>query len=211
MIGPLSFLDAALIAVALLSGLLAMYRGLTRELLAILSWVLAGAAVLYIVLYQKAFAEDVGRQIGLETQIAQILIGAIVFLLVLVVVHLITARLSDSILDSRIGMFDRMFGFLFGVARGFVLVVIPVLFYEKLYPTPASQPEWVRESLSMPALRSTGQAFEGLLLDLLPSELSLPDQQQGHLIETQYQALFRLCDRRLQLSVTLKAGARVST
>ena len=32
MIGPLTYLDIALIAIALLSGLLAMYRGLTREL-----------------------------------------------------------------------------------------------------------------------------------------------------------------------------------
>jgi uncharacterized membrane protein required for colicin V production len=44
MIGPLTLLDAGLIAVALISGLLAMYRGLTRELLSIVSWLLAAAA-----------------------------------------------------------------------------------------------------------------------------------------------------------------------
>ena len=46
MIGPLTYLDAALIAIAFLSGLLAMYRGLTREVLSILSWIAAAAAVL---------------------------------------------------------------------------------------------------------------------------------------------------------------------
>ena len=35
MLGPLTYLDAALLAIALLSGLLAMYRGLSRELLSI--------------------------------------------------------------------------------------------------------------------------------------------------------------------------------
>ena len=51
MIGPLTYLDAALIGITLLSGLLAMYRGLTRELLSILSWIIAAAAVLYFVLF----------------------------------------------------------------------------------------------------------------------------------------------------------------
>ena len=44
MLGPLSYLDAALIAIALLSGLLAMYRGFTREILSILSWIVAAGA-----------------------------------------------------------------------------------------------------------------------------------------------------------------------
>ena len=50
MIGPLTYLDAALVALAILSGLLAMYRGLTREILSILSWVVAAGAVAYFVL-----------------------------------------------------------------------------------------------------------------------------------------------------------------
>ena len=46
----------------------------------------------------------------------------------MIVVHLITARISDTVLDSRVGAIDRILGFLFGVARGFVLVVIPYMF-----------------------------------------------------------------------------------
>lgn len=168
MIGPLSFLDVALIAIALLSALLAMYRGLTREILSILSWLVAGAAVLYFVLFQKAFAEDIGGQIGLPTQITQILIGALIFLIVLVIVHLITSRVSDSILDSRVGLVDRILGFVFGVLRGLVLVVIPFLFYEKLYPDPASHPAWIKQSMSLGVVRSTGAVFEGLLLRYMP-------------------------------------------
>ncbi len=57
MIGPLTYLDAALIAVAFISGLLAMYRGFAREMLSIVSWLVAAGAVLYFVLYHKPFAE----------------------------------------------------------------------------------------------------------------------------------------------------------
>ena len=58
MLGPLTVVDLTLIAVSLLSALLAMYRGLTRELLSITSWLVAGAAVLYFVQYHKKFAEE---------------------------------------------------------------------------------------------------------------------------------------------------------
>ena len=49
MIGGFSYLDAALVAIVVISGLVAMYRGLTREVLSILSWVAAAAACVYFV------------------------------------------------------------------------------------------------------------------------------------------------------------------
>ncbi|MEL6290599.1 MAG: CvpA family protein, partial [Pseudomonadota bacterium] len=139
MVGSFSILDIVLVAVCLLSALLAMYRGFTREILSILSWLLAAGAVLYFVLFQKALADDVAGQIGLQPIIVQIILGALLFFIVLVVVHLVTSRLSEGVLDSRVGLFDRVFGFLFGVARGFILVMIPFLGYEKLNPPTAAQ------------------------------------------------------------------------
>jgi len=202
MIGPLSFLDVALIAIAFLSALLAMYRGLTREILSILSWLVAGAAVLYFVLFQRAFAQDIGEQVGLPTQIAQILIGALIFLIVLVVVHLITSRISDSILDSGVGMFDRIFGFLFGLVRGFVLVVIPFLFYEKLYPDPATHPAWVQNSVSLPLIRSTGASFQALLFQYMPSTVEVPAQESHNLDDSVRIAGSGLHNGYLHISVT---------
>jgi membrane protein required for colicin V production len=186
MLGPLTYLDAALIAVAALSGLLAMYRGFTREVLSILSWVAALAAVLYFVLYHKPAAEQLARQYltGMDakqgTTIIQIGMGAVIFLIVLVVVHLITARISDAILDSRIGMIDRFLGFVFGAFRGFVLIVIPFMFYEAFYPEPTTQVDWVRQSRSLPYIRSTGNAFRNILVKVVPPNLTEPKgEQQG--------------------------------
>ena len=188
MIGPLTYLDAALLGVAVLSGLLAMYRGFTREVLSILSWVAALAAVLYFVLYHKPAAEQLAKQYlsSMEakqgTAVVQILMGAIIFLIVLVVVHLITARVSDSILDSRVGMVDRLLGFVFGAVRGFVLIVIPFMFYEAFYPDPANQAPWVRQSKSLPYIKSTGNAFKTILVRVVPSSLTEPKgEQQGFL------------------------------
>jgi membrane protein required for colicin V production len=178
MIGPLTYLDAALLAIAFLSGLLAMYRGLTREVLSILSWAVAAGAVLYFVLSQRKFAEEMAQQIGAPVPIAQVGIGAVIFLIVLVVIHLITARISDTILDSRVGVIDRILGLAFGLARGFVLIVIPYMFYESFVPDPQHQYPWIRESKSLPFIKRTGETFRTILVRYAPASFSAPEQQQ---------------------------------
>lgn len=183
MIGPLTYLDAALIAVAFISGLLAMYRGFAREMLSIVSWLVAAGAVLYFVLYHKPFAEEMAQQMGVQVAIAQIVVGALIFVIVLIVVHLITARLSDAILDSRIGMIDRILGFIFGVFRGFILIVIPFMFYEAFFPEPEQQYPWVRDSASLPYIKATGNALRSILETNLPSSLTAPPGDQQSWLE----------------------------
>src|SRR4029079_11764778 len=128
MIGGFSYLDAALIAIVVVSGIVAMYRGLPREVLSILSWLAAAAACVYFVFKYRAEAQQIAEQFHAPLLVAQVAVGGIIFLIVLIIVHLITARISDTVLDSRVGAIDRILGFLFGVVRGFVLVVIPYMF-----------------------------------------------------------------------------------
>lgn len=199
MLGPLTYLDAAVVAVAFISGLLAMYRGITRELLSIVSWAAAGAAVLYFVLSQKKLAEDMAQQMGTQVAIAQIAIGAIIFLIVLIVVHLITARISDAILDSRVGMIDRILGFGFGVVRGFLLIVIPFLLYDWFLlnnhylggargDKPVNVPDWIEHAVTRDAIVSTGQAIHAFCVSIyeqyVPALTNPPPaagEQQGSL------------------------------
>jgi membrane protein required for colicin V production len=178
MLGPITYLDAALIAVCFISGLLAMYRGFAREMLSIVSWTVAAAAVLYFVLFHKPFAQEMAQQMGTQVAVAQIVVGAVIFLIVLIVVHLITARISDTILDSRIGMVDRVLGFLFGVVRGFILIVIPYMFYEAFFPDPNQHLPWVREAKSLPYIKGTGDSLRYVLESYLPSSLTAPPGEQ---------------------------------
>lgn len=186
MIGPLTYLDIALIAVALLSGLLAMYRGMTREILSILSWIIAAAAVAYFVFYQRPIAEDVAQQVGAPLQIAQVAIGALIFVIVLVVVHLITSKISDAILDSNIGMIDRLLGLVFGVVRGFILIVIPFMLYENFFPDPKQQLPWVRNAVTLPYIKETGNSLRSILVRYIPENFMAPEtgdqQQSGHFV-----------------------------
>ena len=86
----------------------------------------------------------------------------------MIIVHLITARISDTVLDSRVGAIDRILGFLFGVARGFVLVVIPFMFYESFVDKPEQQYPWVRDAVSRPYIKSTGDSLRIMLQRMVP-------------------------------------------
>ncbi len=198
MIGPLSYLDIALLAVCFISALLAMYRGFAREMLSILSWVVAFAATFYAIInpekyggkrgggygsgFATSIAEDLAKQIDMPVQIAQIAVGAVIFLIVLIIVHLITARISDSILDSRIGLIDRILGFAFGVARGFVLIVIPYMLYEAFMVDPKNPQNawpWVTKAQSLPYIRSAGDSIKTVLIRIIPSSLTAPPAPAG--------------------------------
>jgi membrane protein required for colicin V production len=199
MIGGFSYLDAALIAIVGISGVVAMYRGLTREVLSILSWVAAAAACVYFVFKYRAEAQQIAEQFHAPLLVAQVAVGGIIFLIVLIVVHLITARISDTVLDSRVGAIDRILGFLFGLARGFVLVVIPFMFYESFVERPEQQYPWVRDAVSRPYIKSTGDSLRIMLQRMVPSTLMGPEQQQGQLQQDHNNAVVAPRGQRVQV------------
>jgi membrane protein required for colicin V production len=160
---PITLLDLIVLGVILLSALLAMVRGFTREVLSIASWAAAAAATIYFLPDVRDWART---QIDLEPKIlADVIAGAGIFLITLMLVSLVTMRLSDFILDSRVGPFDRALGFLYGAGRGFLLAIIAFLFFAWLVPE-RSQPTWVADSTTRPVLESAGQS----LLAMLPED-----------------------------------------
>jgi membrane protein required for colicin V production len=153
---PISWLDIILVAIMLVSGLLAMVRGFTREVLSIFSWAVAAVAALYLT---PKYWQLVQPYFPSETA-AQVVFGAGVFVIVLIVVSLVTLRISDRVLDSRVGAFDRTLGFIFGLARGFLLVAIVFVIFSALVKV---QPEWVTNARSYPLLEETQTAIESLI------------------------------------------------
>ena len=188
MIAGLAYLDVALLTIVALSGIVAMYRGLTRELLSILSWAVAAAAVFYFTRNYRALAVQVAEQFSNPVQssyiiVAQVVLGGVLFLVVLVIVHLITSRISDTVLDSRVGAIDRVLGLAFGAARGFLIIVIGFMFYETLVKEEQQHP-WVRNAVFLPAVKSTGESLKIIFVRMVPPQLMGPgEQQQGRLFQ----------------------------
>jgi membrane protein required for colicin V production len=157
---PITILDLVLLAVMLISGLLAMVRGFMREILSIAAWGTAALVTLYS--YQKLLP-TAKTYIASDT-LASVAVIAGVFIATLIVVSIITVRISDMILDSRIGALDRTLGFLFGLARGLLIVVVAFLFFAWLVPV-KQRPDWVSNAKSLTMLQSTGDWLMSLLPD----------------------------------------------
>jgi membrane protein required for colicin V production len=153
-----SYLDLAVLGIVLVSALLSMMRGFTREVLAIASWALAAAAAYY---FYPMLMPYLTPYIHKEV-IAQAAAAAIVFFVTLIVVSLFTVRLSDVILDSKIGALDRSLGFVFGVARGFLLAVVAFAIFNWLV-SEKQQPEWVKNARTRPLLAETANRVVALL------------------------------------------------
>jgi membrane protein required for colicin V production len=160
---PVTILDLVVIGVILISALLAAVRGLTREVLAIASWV-AAAAVAWIFHPQLL---PVAKQYIPNDTIALIAAIAALFLGTLIVVSLVTARVSDFVLDSRIGALDRTLGFVFGAGRGLLLAVIGYLFFAALMGD-KNLPVWARDARAKPMLEETGRS----LIAMLPHDVN---------------------------------------
>jgi membrane protein required for colicin V production len=157
---PITLLDVILLAVMLISALLAMVRGFMREVLSIASW--AAAALLTLYAYPRL--KPVVLQYFSNDIVASVITIGGVFLGTLLIVSVITIKISDTILDSRVGALDRTLGFLFGLARGLVIVVVAFLFFAWLVPD-RSQPEWVKNAKSRVVLQGTGQWLMSMLPD----------------------------------------------
>lgn len=171
---PITIFDGLLIAIMLFSGLLAMLRGFSREVLSIGSWIAAAVAAFYLHKRLSPLVYQYTQSISDSQIIADIAAAAIVFLVALVIVSLLTMKIADVIVDSRVGALDRSLGFVFGAVRGLLLVVVPLMFYNWLVPDEEKQPTWIASAKSKPMLESIGDS----IVQLLPDE-----ERQQELIE----------------------------
>ena len=176
---PITLLDGILVGFTLVSAMLAMVRGLSREILSIASWIAAAAAAFFlyplVLPYVQPYIDN--------KQVAMVAAAGVVFVVALIIVTLITMKIADWIIDSRIGALDRTLGFLYGAARGILVVAVGLLFFNWLVGV--NTPAWIANAKSRPLLESIGATLEVLLPDdpensilkrLSPGE---PEAEQG--------------------------------
>ncbi len=156
----LTILDVIFIVVVLMSAVLAMVRGFVREVLSIASWVVAALAS--YTLYETFL--PLFRPYFESQTVATVVSAAAVFFVALILTSYVTMRISDYVIDSRVGAIDRAFGFLFGAARGTLLLVIALLFFNWLVPSP---PGWITEAQTRPFLEDLGDQ----LIAALPEDV----------------------------------------
>ncbi|HZV21540.1 MAG TPA: CvpA family protein [Hyphomicrobiales bacterium] len=157
---PIQGLDIILIVIMIFSGFLAMLRGLTREMLSIMSWALA--ALVTLLVYSNFRWEF--RRIIDTPMLADGTLILVTFIGSLIIFSLITANISERVLDSRVGAIDRTLGFIYGLVRGLILVVIAYLIIGQIVDI-RNMPRWVTEARSLPLIESAGDTIKSFLPD----------------------------------------------
>jgi membrane protein required for colicin V production len=156
---PITLLDGILVGFTLVSAMLAMVRGFSREILSVASWVAAAAAAYF---FYPAVLPYVQPYLD-HQQLAVIAAAGVVFVIALIIVTVITMKIADFIIDSRVGALDRTLGFLYGAARGILVVAVGLLFFNWLVG--ANPPAWISEAKSRPLLENIGARIQALLPD----------------------------------------------
>ena len=161
----MNWVDAVVIVVLIVSGLLAAARGFVREMLGLAAWVGAG----YVTYRTRPIFEPWVQQQIKDPSIAIPLGAIIVFLVTLIVLSLIAGWIARHVRRSPAGGLDRTLGFLFGLARGWVLVVAAYIVAQLVLPI-ERWPEPVLQS------RSIRIAYHGAkwVVSKIPEDFSPP-------------------------------------
>lgn len=154
-------LDYAVVVLILASAIVGLWRGVVREILSLLGWVLALVAAIM-------FGGDAGGFLpgSIQNPGLRYLLGMLLVLVgVLIIAYLLGWMLHKLLHAAGLGWLDRGLGVIFGLMRG-LLVVLVLVFIAGLTRVP--QEKWWRESLLAPYLQT---AVLGLR-PLLPQEVN---------------------------------------
>ena len=187
----MNFVDICVLAVIGLSALLALSRGLVKEVLSILSWVGAVLAVVFLLPRLRPIA----NQYIHEPLLADIVAGIGIFIIALVVLGILNHYLSANVRASALGALDRSLGLIFGLVRGAVIVCFAYILMTWAMPNPTSRPDVVNDARTE-RLVAQGADF---LKSLLPADIvdrgsmaldtGMQKIEQGKALNDAYQGL----------------------
>ncbi len=174
MIGGFTTLDATLIGIALISGLLGMMLGVTMEILTIMAFGLAVLISLSLLPFLRPLTADY-LPAG-EIQDAVLIL--VVFFIALIPIWILFYRMARGIADSGLGPLDKSFGFLFGIGRAFIIFGLVFLVATQFVWTD-KRPDWLANGRMTPVVEATanwlGAVFLGDILEETPAS-----QEKGY-------------------------------
>jgi len=165
---PFEFADVVVIGILVVSGLLAYFRGLVREVLSLATWI--GAA--FGAYYGFPTVQPVVREFISVNIAADILSGVALFLVSLVVLTLINHMVSSRVKDSALGAIDRGLGFLFGLARGGLLVSVAFIAASWFWTEDELNP-YLADSRTLPIVRQSAD----LLVRVIPKNMRMESRE----------------------------------
>ena len=153
--------DIIILILVGLSALIALSRGLVKEVISIIGWVLATISIIYIL----PILEPIIDEYVISGWMASI-VGTIIILIVFMLMwYFATNGLIKDIRKSRLSAADRILGLFFGIARAFLLVILFYIMIGWIMP-PKTQPEALQDSKYFQLAGTFAKPIE----DLIPEE-----------------------------------------
>jgi membrane protein required for colicin V production len=159
---PINLTDLVVLAVVLISGFLAFFRGFIREALSIGAWIAAFFAGVYGFPLLAPSLAGVVPDPALVPWAAGLAIG----LITVIALSLLSHYVARAMRVEALGAIDKSLGFLFGLARGAVLISLSFLMIQWALDD-RDYPNWLSGAKSLPLARSGAD----LLVRLMPAHL----------------------------------------
>ena len=154
----LTALDLGVIAIVLVSTILALARGFVRELMTLLTW--GGAALTAFWLWTPAWA-IVANAVA-QSLVVDAVTLVLVFLVPLIIYKLIASMLVRGVDESPLSGIDRLLGLVFGLVRGILVVAVLYLLAVRLVP-PDDHPLWVKQAWLLPEVQRAASVVDAML------------------------------------------------
>ena len=151
-------LDIAIIVIVLISALIALNRGLIKEVLSIIGWFLAVAAVVFLLPAVQPFAEEY-----IDSELMAIVSSAFAILIIFFILWIyLSSVIIGKIRASKLSGMDRLLGLFFGILRAFLLIILLNILAGWVIP-PENQPEMMKESKYFQLAGSFAKPIEELI------------------------------------------------
>ena len=177
-LSSLNSVDYIIIAVLFISGVMATFRGLIREVMGLAGWLIALIAAQFAQPTVSEYTIDFINNDALNAVIGFLapFVGATI---VWFVIANITA---PSLKKASIGGLDRPLGFLFGGIRGAIIVTMIYMSALALLEGEEHLPEEVHASTSIVPMRIIGATLADFAPDSIRDSLNIPDQDFNDLL-----------------------------
>ena len=144
----MNWADWAIIGILVLSSTIGLVRGLLKEAFALAVWIAA-------IIVAKTFSDELTfllENVIATPSLRELVAFAILFVLTLLVGAMLSYLLGALVKMTGLSGTDRLLGMLFGVARGFLVVMLIIVFLPSLLPV--DQDPWWQESILVTHLLS---------------------------------------------------------
>jgi membrane protein required for colicin V production len=172
----LTVFDMAVLFVVGISALLALARGLVRESLSIVGWVLAGLIAFMMFPQLRGMVGEYITNIWIGDAVTLI----IVFVAPLVCLKIVAMVIADTMPRGMFGSIDRVLGAGYGFLRGAFVVSLAYLGLD-MVNEPENHPVWIQEAQLLPYVRDGAELLAGWVPEDILSSETWQDLASGHI------------------------------